>query len=114
MEHMFWVSIMGGHRTPSGPWRPDRNNVAVSIMGGQQLDFTQAVLDEGETRLYVVVLLGGARITVPRGIDVVVEGLNIMGGRRVETAMPLEPTRGPHLRITALVALGGLRVRTAG
>jgi len=53
MEDMFWVSIMGGHRTPGGPWRPDRNNVAVSIMGSQQLDFTQAVLDEGETHLYL-------------------------------------------------------------
>src|SRR5215472_16259380 len=63
---MFWVSILGGHRTPSGPWRPDRTNVAVSAVAGQRLDFTQARLDEGETRVYVVVLMGATQVIVPR------------------------------------------------
>jgi predicted membrane protein len=109
---MFWVSILGGHRTPSGPWRPDRTNVAAAVMGGQRIDFTQALLEEGETRLYVFTLLGGTQITVPRGLDVRVDGINILGGRRVETPTPLEPTSQSRLRITAVVVLGGLQVET--
>jgi predicted membrane protein len=111
-EAMFWVSILGGHRTADGPWRPDHTNVAVAIMGGQRLDFTQAVLEQGETRLYVFTLFGGTQIIVPRTLDVGVDGINVLGGRRVETGTALEPTNQSRLRITAVVLLGGLQVQT--
>ena len=111
---MFYVSIMGGGSTPRGRWRADHNIVAVSLLGGQRLDFTQAILDEGETRVTVIAVMGGTTITVPRGVDVGVDGVSIMGGRRVQVDNSLEGPTQKRIHITAFTLMGGLRVETVG
>jgi hypothetical protein len=105
---------MTSQRAPAGRWRPDRWNLAVALMGNLDLDFTQAILEEGETVLAVGVVMGGARIHVPPDVDVVADGLPIMGTLRVTAgAGGLEPLPR-RLRITGVVLMGDLRVEAAG
>ncbi len=111
---MFLVSVMGGLRTPRGGWRPDRDNYAISLMGGQQIDLTGALLYEGETRLFIFAVMGGSTVRVPRGVEVSVDGVSVMGGRQIDVEPNLERAPWPRLRITAVVAMGGLRVQTVG
>ena len=110
---MFFVSILGGSSTPRGRWRADHRIYSVSVLGGQRLDFTDAILDEGETHVTVVAIVGGANITVPRGVDVTVDGVTFLGGRDVRVDSDLEGPAQKRLHITTFVALGGVRVETA-
>ena len=110
---MFYISILGASSTPHGRWRADHDILAVSLLGSQRLDFTQAILDEGETRLTVIHFVGGTRIRVPPGVDTTVDGVSILGRRHVEVDHnPAAPSR-QRLRITAFTMLGHLEVETA-
>ncbi len=110
---MFFVSILGGSTTPRGRWHADHSIISVSVLGGSRLDLSQAILDEGDTRVTVFSLLGGTRITVPRDIPVIVDGVSILGGRNVEVDQDAEAARDRRVRITVFAVLGGVRVESA-
>ena len=110
---MFFVSILGGSTTPRGHWHADHSIISVSVLGGARLDLSQAILDEGDTRVIIFSLLSGTRIAVPRDVPVMVDGVSIMGGRHVEVDQDAEVARDRRIRITAFAALGGVRVESA-
>jgi hypothetical protein len=58
-----------------------------------------------------VSLVGGAKLKVPAGINVVVEGFNLIGRRRNDTA-PIVPG-APTVRLFAYGIAGGVRVERA-
>jgi hypothetical protein len=60
------ISPVGGLRI-NGPWRMDRHVIVVSIVGGARLDLSEAQLAAPEVTLTKVSLVGGTRVTVPRG-----------------------------------------------
>ena len=110
-ETGFFLALMGGG-SRQGRWRPARKNTVVTVMGGADLDFREAVLGPGVTELQVYALWGGVDIIVPPGLNVEVHGLAIMGGfdHIVDDAShdPMAPT----LRVTGVACMAGVDIST--
>ncbi len=105
------VAVLGGN-TRKGIWKPARRTNVITVLGGTELDYTDAVVPPGVSEVNVMCLLGGAEITVPPGMNVEVDLVPILGG--VENNVDLsENPDAPTLVIRGFIALGGLEVNTA-
>ena len=106
-ENEFILAVMGGG-SRGGRWRPARKNTVVTVMGGAELDFREAVLGPGVTEVRIFAMWGGAEIIVPPGMNVEVNGLAIMGGfdHQTDESVVHDPT-APTLRVTGVVCMGG-------
>jgi len=106
------ISPIGGLRV-SGPWRMERSVIVVSLIGGADLDLSQAQLAASEVTLTKVSLLGGVSIGVPPGIRVDTSGFSLIGGTSVDAGP--EPGPGaPAIHIRAFSLLGATRIYRAG
>ena len=106
------ISPIGG-LSVSGPWRMERSVIVVSLIGGADLDLSQAQLAAPEVTLTKVSLVGGVSIGVPPGIRVDASGFSLIGGTRVDAGP--EPGPGaPTVHIRAFSLLGGTRIYRAG
>ena len=106
------ISPIGGLRV-SGPWRMERSVIVVSLIGGADLDLSQAQLAAPEVTLTKVSLLGGVSIAVPPGIRVDASGFSLIGGTSVD-AGPQPGPGAPAVHIRAFSLLGGTRIYRAG
>jgi hypothetical protein len=109
-EKKFVVVVLGGS-SRRGRWSPARNNYAISVMGGAELDFSEAGMGPGVTDLKIFTLFGGVEVVAPPGLNVESHGIALMGGfdhsgDNVFTPDPHAPT----LRITGLACMGGVTV----
>ncbi|WGL51652.1 LiaF-related protein [Nocardioides sp. BP30] len=104
------LALLGG-LDRRGPWEVRRRTVAISPVGGIDLDLTEATLPEGGATIVKVSFVGGAKLRVPAGVNVVVEGFNVIGRRTRDTgpSMPGAPT----VRLLAYGIFGGVRVERA-
>ena len=106
------ISPIGG-LSVSGPWRMERSVVVVSLIGGADLDLSQAQLAAPEVTLTKVSLLGGVSVGVPPGIRVDASGFSLIGGTSVDAGP--EPGPGaPTVHIRAFSLLGGTRIYRGG
>jgi hypothetical protein len=106
------ISPIGG-LSVSGPWRVERSVIVVSLIGGADLDLSQAQLAAPEVTLTKVSLLGGVSIGVPPGIRVDASGFSLIGGTSVDAGP--EPGPGaPTVHVRAFSLLGGTRIYRAG
>jgi hypothetical protein len=106
------ISPIGG-LSVSGPWRMERSVIVVSLIGGADLDLSQAQLAASEVTLTKVSLLGGVSIGVPPGIRVDASGFSLIGGTSVEAGP--EPGPGaPTVHVRAFSLLGGTRIYRGG
>lgn len=109
-ESSSLVAILGGN-TRKGVWKPARTTRIISVLGGTELDYSEALMPPGVIDLDVFCLLGGAEITVPPGVNVDVDLIPVLGGveNNVDTS---EIPNAPTLRIRGFIALGGLEINT--
>ncbi|WP_156754038.1 DUF1707 SHOCT-like domain-containing protein [Actinokineospora pegani] len=104
-------AVMSGAER-SGVWTVPPTFNAVAVMGGVELDLTQARFEEEETVIQAFALMGGVEITVPPDITVYVTGSGLMGGfegRKVSNQ--IGPPGAPVVRITGFAIMGGVEVR---
>jgi hypothetical protein len=94
-----------------GTWRVPPKTVAVTLIGGADLDLRHAELEAPVATVTKVSLIGGVHVTVPPGVRVEVSGFSLIGGKRIEDA-PASPG-APTLRINAWGLIGGVRVNTS-
>ena len=80
---MMLIGIFSGARR-DGIWHAQPRETVVVIFGGAELDYTKAVLPEGSITVNVFSLFGGAKIRVPRGSSITLQGVSLFGGRGVE------------------------------
>ena len=107
----FVGALMGG-TARKGPWLVPQHLKVIAVMGGVELDLTQARLSPGVTEIEVFTLMGGVEVLVPYGVRVEALGFAIMGGFEasagdVSTADPSQPV----IRLTGFVAMGGVEAR---
>jgi hypothetical protein len=102
---------MGGG-TQRGDWRIAERSTVVNVMGGADLDLTDAVVSDTETEILVLSLMGGSEIIVPVGVHVELSGFAFMGGNdlRIEDAPP-PPAGAPVVRVRAYSVMGGTDVK---
>ncbi len=75
----WWVAFMGGVRRMSRPWKLAEQTIGIAVMGGIEVDLSLAALPhQGVIRIFT--MWGGAKIFVPRSVDVSVRHFVMMGG----------------------------------
>jgi hypothetical protein len=105
------VAILSG-ATRKGSWTvPPAMNV-VALLGGVELDFREATLPAGEITISAACILGGLEITVPPEMQVIDNGVAILGGREIASDSDESARPGaPVLRISGFCFLGGVEVK---
>ncbi len=109
-EHSLIVGIMGGGKR-TGAWIPAKNNWAVGVMGGCDLDFREAQLGPGVTEIRAFAVMGGVSVVVPPDVRVECSGVGIMGGfDHKPTVISTADPEAPVIRVTGLACMGGVEV----
>ena len=106
------IAIFGGTKVGQAPWRPGKKMWSIAIFGGSELDFRQAELEEGVTRLTAFSLFGGSKVIVPQDMPVTMSGFSIFGGRsdKRSHAKEMSAASAKALHISAISILGGFAV----
>lgn len=101
------VALLGGMER-RGAWSPGGRVVHVAVIGGANLDLTQATLS-GPLTVTAVSLIGGVRLAVPPGVRVEAVGLSIgLFGRAAFG--PSAADAVAVVRVRRFGLLGGVRV----
>ena len=103
------ITIMSGSER-KGVWKPPKRLKVFTVMGGADLDFTKAALNPGTTTISIFCLMGGVDIFVPKGVNVEVHGLPIMGGLDNKTE-EFYDENAPTIKIKAFVLMGGVDIK---
>lgn len=103
------VAIMSG-TVRRGVWQPPRHLRIFAMMGGVELDFTQAEMPPGTTEVTVFTVMGGVDITVPPGLNCDVSGVPLMGGFDDKSAGMVDPN-APTLKVRGVAIMGGVDVK---
>ncbi|MFO7893302.1 MAG: LiaF-related protein [Longimicrobiales bacterium] len=107
------VAIMGGTRR-AGRWAPPGEMAAVALMGGVELDFRDAVLQEGTTEINCFAFWGGVEITVPPGVEVESHGFAVMGGFDQDAELDTRPgPDAPKIRVNGFALMGAVEIKVA-
>jgi Domain of unknown function (DUF1707)/Cell wall-active antibiotics response 4TMS YvqF len=104
-----WMFAVMGGVSRKGRWRPDHRMTAVTVMGGADLDFRQAVTDQTELVITAVTVMGGISIVVPEDWSVSMSGLAVMGSRDVVVGADPDPVK-VHLHVRGWALMGGIDV----
>jgi hypothetical protein len=102
-----------GRPAPRWATRLRPRTTLVTLIGGLDLDLTQADVPPAGSTITKVSLIGGARVVVGPDVRVEVGGFSLIGGRDVERVREVTAT-APVVRIRAWSIIGGTRVRVAG
>jgi hypothetical protein len=104
------IAVLGG-ATRKGAWHPEPVIDVVTILGGAELDFREAVLPGNEITLRATSILGGVEVTVPPEMRVIDNGVAILGGREITGGDETVGPDSPVLRIEGICVLGGMEVK---
>ena len=81
------IGIMRVHPR-GGRWRIAKRCSVINVMGGADLDLTEAIVDDTEIEIRVFSLMGGSDILVPDGVIVELTGFALMGGNDLKLEDP--------------------------
>lgn len=111
-ERKRMFAILGGVDR-KGSWVVPEHLQVTTVLGGISLDFREAVLPAGVTRVNVTTVLGGVEIIVPPHVAVQCDGSAVLGGFEEVHRAPVTLDPGtPTLMITGLAVLGGVEITT--
>jgi hypothetical protein len=102
------IKLLGGLRR-SGRFALQARTRFVTLIGGVDLDLTEAVLPASGARLTKVSVIGGVHIRIGTDIAVKVRAFRLLGGTAVERAEDVPPTAAV-LEVRAWSIIGGVRV----
>jgi hypothetical protein len=103
------VNIFGGSGR-SGQWTVPREIRIMTIFGGADIDFTDAIFTTPNVTIKILCLFGGDNIYVPENINVVSKAFCIFGG--IDNKAPSIASRqAPTLTIEGLVMFGALDIK---
>ncbi|MFI6512452.1 DUF1707 domain-containing protein [Streptosporangium sp. NPDC050855] len=105
----WFVAVMGSSKQ-RGSWRIDKPLGAVAVMGDVVLDLRQAEVRTGGVDIMATAVMGNVKIIVPDGVDVELDGIAIMGDRKVQVIEAPPGTHAPVVRVTAYAIMGDVKV----
>lgn len=103
------LNILGGSNR-SGQWTVPKEIRVISILGGADIDFTDAIFTSPNVTIKLLCLFGGDNIYVPENINVVSKAFCILGGID-NTAPSLSARQAPTITVEGLVLCGGLDIK---
>lgn len=85
----------------------------TNILSGSEINLTRARFIYPKTVVTAVSILAGAKIVVPRGVNVVVKGVGILGGFKdcEDTAASNQQMKAPVIEIQGVSILGGVDIK---
>ena len=95
--------------TRAGQWVVPTQFTALAIMGGVDIDLTQARFAEAEVTITAVAIMGGIDIVVPDDITVIVSGIGFMGAFE-DSAHVQGPPGAPIVRVNGIALMAGVDV----
>ena len=95
--------------TRAGQWVVPTQFTALAIMGGVDIDLTQARFAEAEVTITAVAIMGGIDIVVPDDITVIVSGIGFMGAFE-DSAHVQGPPGAPIVRVNGIALMAGVEV----
>lgn len=105
------VAIMSG-ADRKGVWTVPPTFTSFALMGGIEIDLTQARFEEAETTIQAFAFMGGIDIYVPDDIAIQVNGTGFMGAFENHALNQAQPRPGvPLVKITGLAVWGGVDVK---
>jgi hypothetical protein len=105
------IAIMSG-TDRKGVWTVPPTFTSVALMGGVEIDLTEARFEDAETTIQAFALMGGIDIYVPEDITVQVNGTGFMGAFENHAPDQTQPRPGvPLVKITGLALMGGVDVK---
>jgi hypothetical protein len=103
------IGILSGFER-RGNWIVPPVHTALAMLGGGELDLSEARFAEQETVIYAYAFMGGIEIRVPDDVTVHIEGFGFMGGFEHKAAGDAGPGK-PVIRIRGLAVMGGVDVK---
>jgi len=106
------VAIFGGAQR-KGLWVVPDTYTAFAMFGGVELDLREAQLAAGEVTINAVAIFGGVDIIAPLDVQVVCDGVGIMGGfdQTGDHASTPPPAGAPVVRVKGVAFMGGVSVK---
>ncbi|GAA3087965.1 DUF1707 SHOCT-like domain-containing protein [Streptosporangium carneum] len=105
----WFVAVMGDSKR-RGKWRIDQGLGAVAVMGDVVLDLREAEVRTDVVDIVATSVMGDVKIIVPDGVDVEIDGITIMGDKKVQVIEAPPGMNVPVIRIKAYVVMGDLKV----
>ena len=104
------VAIFGGIER-KGAWSVPGHLQIVAVMGGAELDLTEAVFEQPHTTINIVAILGGVEITAPAHVRVRSDVVAILGGC---TNRADDGDAHYVVHVTGVAIMGGVDIRRGG
>jgi len=107
-----WVISLMGNASRRGRWRVGKRTFVICSMGNATIDLRDAIIAGPAVSIHVLCSMGNITIFVPDGVDVELSVIPLMGNRMDLTRSEFKQG-APLVRISGLVSMGNLFVRTA-
>ena len=106
------TAIIGTSKLGKEPWHPGKKVTAVAILGGCEIDFRKAELEEGITVVNATSFLGEVNVVVNPGIPVTMSGISIGGTRGISRSKnaPTGSHDGKSIHVKTCCLLGSCYV----
>jgi len=106
------MAIIGTSKLGKEPWRPGKKLTAVACLGGCEIDFRKAELEEGVTAVKVISILGEVNIVVNPDIAVTMSGISIGGTRGINRSQKTTAHShdGKSIHVKTFCLIGGCYV----
>ncbi|MBF8189920.1 DUF1707 and DUF2154 domain-containing protein [Nonomuraea sp. K274] len=108
-KRRWFVGIMGDSKR-RGTWRIDQELGAVAVMGDVLLDLRAAEVTTDLVDITAISVMGDVKIIVPDGVNVDIDGLAVMGEKKVDVLEPAPGTNVPVVRVHAYAVMGDVKV----
>jgi hypothetical protein len=85
---------------------------AIAIMGGVELDLSEAELTAQVTEIDVIAVMGSVVVTVPPGVRLESDGIAILGGFEDQLREPASgDPNAPIVRVRGVAIMGGVETK---
>jgi uncharacterized protein DUF1707 len=106
-ENPTLVAVMSGAER-KGRWRVGHKIIAVAIMGGVEIDLSEAIFTAPEVVIHCTAIMGGISVKVPENVTVRGGGvIGVMGGADIRSNESAEPG-APVVRFDGVAFWGGV------
>ncbi|MEV0145634.1 MULTISPECIES: DUF1707 domain-containing protein [unclassified Nonomuraea] len=105
----WFVGVLGDTKR-RGAWRIDQELGAVAVMGDVLLDLREAEVRTGAVDIMAVSVMGDVKIIVPDGVHVDLDGMAVMGDKRVDVLEAAPGMNVPVVRVRAYAVMGDVKV----
>jgi hypothetical protein len=108
-KRRWFVGVMGDSKR-RGTWRIDQELGAVAVMGDVLLDLREAEVRTDRVEILAVSVMGDVKIIVPDGVYVDLDGMAVMGDKKVNVMQAPPGMNVPVVRVQAYAVMGDVKV----